>query len=241
MRHFLIIISLVLCVCQSPTYAETLTMAAGAGYKRPVTEIIRAYESSGDAKIDQIYGNMGQVTMQAKGSGTVAFIVGEENFLKSSGLPFVSFEKLGEGILVIAYGKKIKLGGQEDLLKPQVSKIALPDEKRAIYGKAAKEFLRKTGLMDKLKEKLLVVATVPQVSAYLISGEVEAGFINLTDALYIKDRIGGYLTPDKAAYTPIRIVLGVLKGYEDKPDTKKFVDFVKTNPSVKKIIKKAGM
>lgn len=241
MKQFFIFFFLVPYLCQSLAFAKTLTLAAGAGYKRPVMEIIRAYESSGGTKIDQIYGNMGQVTMQAKGSGTVAFIVGEENFLKSSGLPFVSFEKLGEGILVIAYGKRIKLAGQEDLLKPQVARIALPDEKRAIYGKAAKEFLRKTGLTDQLKEKLLVVATVPQVSAYLISGEVEAGFINLTDALYIKDKIGGYLTPDKVTYSPIRIVLGVLKGYEDKADTKKFVDFLKTNAGVKVIIKKAGM
>ncbi len=240
MRHF-IILSLMLSLSQSLAFAETLTLAAGAGYKRPVTEIIRAYESSGGAKIDQIYGNMGQVTMQAKGSGTVAFVVGEENFLKSSGLPFVSFQSLGEGILVIAFGKGVKLGGQEDLLTSNVTKIALPDERRAIYGKAAKEFLRKTGLMDKLEKKLLVVATVPQVSAYLISGEVEAGFINLTDAVYIKDRIGGYLTPEKTMYSPIRIVLGVLKGYEDKADTKKFVDFVNTNPGVKAIIEKAGM
>ncbi len=86
-----------------------------------------------------------------------------------------------------------------------------------------------------------MVSTVPQVSAYLISGEVEAGFINLTDALYVKDRIGGYLTPDKTMYSPIRLVLGIMKGYEEKADTKRFVDFVKTNPKVKEIIKKAGM
>lgn len=237
----LFVLSFVILVSQSLAFAETLTLAAGAGYKRPVAEIVQAYEASGGSKIDQIYGNMGQVTMQAKGSGSVAFVVGEQDFLKSSGIPFASFHQLGQGVLVIAYGKKVALKQQDDLLSPQVTKIALPDEKRAIYGRAAREYLRKADLMDKLDKKLLVVSTVPQVSAYVISGEVEAGFINLTDALYIKDRIGGYLTPDKSMYTPINIVLGVLKGYEDKPDAKKFVDFVQTDPQVKAIIKKAGL
>lgn len=235
------LISFVVLLSQSFASAETLTLAAGAGYKRPVAEIIQAYESSGGSKIDQIYGNMGQVMMQAKGSGSVAFVVGEEAFLKSSDLAFASFFSLGEGTLVIAFGKKVRLARPEDLLNPEITKVALPDEKLAIYGKAAKEFLRKTSFQDKLEKKLLVVSTVPQVSAYVISGEIEAGFINLTDALYIKDKIGGYLTPDKNTYTPIKLVLGVLKGYEDNVDTKKFLYFLKNNPKVGEIIKKAGM
>ncbi len=236
-----LMIPLLLLLCQSLALAETLTLASGAGYKRPVAEIIQAYESAGGSKIDQIYGNMGQVMMQAKASGNVAFVVGEEAFLKSSSLEFASFQQIGEGVLVIAFGRKIKLDRQEDLLAPGVTRIALPDEKRAIYGKAAKEFLRKAGLLDRLEKKLLVVSTVPQVSAYLISGEVEAGFINLTDARYMKDRIGGYLTPDKTMYSPIRLVLGVMKGYEEKADTKRFVDFVKSNTKVKEILERAGM
>jgi len=240
MSRFLII-PLVLFLLQSPACAETLTLAAGAGYKRPLSEIIQTYEMSGGSKIDQIYGNMGQVTMQAKASGSIAFLVGEVTFLKSSGLEFSSFHDIGEGVLVIAYGKRLKLQQPEDLLKDDVAKVAMPDEKHAIYGKAAKEFLQNTRFMDRIEKKLLVVKTVPQVSAYLISGDVDAGFINLTDALYIKDKIGGYLTPDRALYNPIRLVVGVMKGYEEKADAKKFLRFLQSNPRVKEITKKAGL
>lgn len=236
------IIPIILFLCQSPAFAETLTLAAGAGYKRPLSEIIQAYETSSGGKIDQIYGNMGQVMMQAKASGQVAFIVGEEAFLKaSSGLEFSGFHPIGEGALVIAYGKKVTLQKPEDLLKPEVAKVAIPDEKHAIYGKAGKEFLRNTKLLDKIQKKLLVVGTVPQVSAYLISGDVEAGFINLTDALYIKDKIGGYLTPDRSTYGPIKLVVAVMKGYEENTDVKKFLNFLKADTRVKEILKKAGL
>jgi molybdate transport system substrate-binding protein len=235
-------IPVVLYLCQSLAFADTLIFAAGAGYKRPLSEIVQAYEAAGNPKIDQIYGNMGQVLMQAKGSGNVAFIVGEENFLKkAAGELFATYHPVGEGVLVIAYGKKIALTKPEDLLKPEITRVAIPDEKHAIYGKAGKEFLQHTHMLDKIEKKLFVVATVPQVSAYLISGEVEAGFINLTDALYIKDKIGGYLTPDKSTYKPIKLVVGVLKGYEDKADVKGFLNFLGTNPQVKEILKKSGL
>ena len=235
------IIPIVLFLCQSLAFAETLTLAAGAGYKRPLSDIIQAYQRSGGSKIDQIYGNMGQVMMQAKAGGNIAFIVGEETFLKSSGPEFVSFHSVGDGVLVIAYGRRLKLERPEDLLNPEVAKIAMPDEKHAIYGKAAKEFLQKTGLMDRIREKLFVVSTVPQVSAYLVSGEVEAGFINLTDALYIKDKLGGYLTPDASTYSPIKLVLAVIKGYEENPEAKKFLNFLEADPKVKEILKRAGL
>lgn len=238
----LLIIPIVLFLCQSLALAETLTLAAGAGYKRPLTEIIQAYETSGGVKIDQIYGNMGQVIMQAKASRNIAFIVGEEAFLRtSSGLEFSSLHPIGEGVLVIAYGKKVNLQRPEDLLKPEVAKVAMPDEKHAIYGKAGKEFLQNTKLLDKIESKLLVVSTVPQVSAYLISGEVEAGFINLTDALYIKDKIGGYLTPDRSTYGPIKLVLGVVKGFEANTEAKNFLNFLEVDTKVKEILKKAGL
>jgi len=239
-RFFLI--PILLCLCQSLAFAETLTLAAGAGYKRPLSEVIQAYETSGGSKIDQIYGNMSQVMMQAEASGNMAFIVGEEAFLKgTSNLKFSSFHPIGEGALVIAYGKKFSLQQPEDLLKPEIEKIAIPDEKHAVYGKAGNEFLRNTKLLDKIGNKLLVVSTVPQVSAYLISGEVEAGFINVTDALYIKDKIGGYLTPDPTTYSPIKLVIGVVKGYEENTEVKKFLSFLKENPKAKEILKKAGL
>jgi molybdate transport system substrate-binding protein len=241
MLRFLIIPVFVF-ICQLQAFAEPVILAAGAGYKRPLNEIIQAYEASGGAKMDQIYGNMGQVMMQARGSGNVAFIVGEEDFLKtSSGVEFSSFHEIGEGVLVIAYGKKFILHRPEDLEKPEFAKIAIPDEKYAIYGKAGKEFLQYTKLLDKIQKKLFIVSTVPQVSAYLISGEVEAGFINLTDALYIKDKIGGYLTPERNTYSPIKLVLGVVKGFEANAEAKNFLNFLKVDSKVREILKKAGL
>ena len=81
----------------------------------------------------------------------------------------------------------------------------MPDPEKAIYGKAASQYLEKSGLQKTVAGKLLVVATVPQVTTYLLSGEVDAGFVNRTDVMDLGEAIGGYLEIDPTQYAPIAI------------------------------------
>ncbi|MGA8832890.1 MAG: substrate-binding domain-containing protein, partial [Desulfomonilaceae bacterium] len=71
--------------------------------------------------------------------------------------------------------------------------------------------------------------------------DVEAGFINLTDAIYVKDKIGGYVVLDKDKYEPINLVIGVIKGFENRPETSQFLNFLLKDPDAKTIITKSGL
>lgn len=113
--------------------ADTLTLGAGAGYKRMLEGVFKGYEQKTGRKVDQVYGHMGQIVMQAKASGSIGIIVGELSFLKSSGLEFADFKQLGQGVLVLAYAKNVNLSSVEDLNNPDIQKIAIPDAKQAIY------------------------------------------------------------------------------------------------------------
>ncbi|MCL5123615.1 MAG: molybdate ABC transporter substrate-binding protein [Deltaproteobacteria bacterium] len=241
MARFLITVVIILNFFVSGALADSLVIAAGAGYKRMLEEVIRVYENKTGAKVDQIFGHMGQVLIQAKASGIVSLILGEYDFLKASDVEFDSFHKIGHGILVIVYGKDVKLQKPEDLSGKDISKIAIPDPKQAIYGKAAKEFLQNAGLDQKVEKKLLIVSTVPQVSAYIISKDVEAGFVNLTDAIYVKDRIGGFIELDKDKYQPINLVVGVVKGFGNRPEVSRFLNFIQKDPDAKAIIAQSGL
>ena len=42
-------------------------------------------------------------------------------------------------------------------------------------------------------------------------------------------------------YSPIKLVLAVIKGYEENPEAKKFLSFLEADPKVKEIIKRAGL
>jgi len=223
-----------------PAQAETLTIAAGAGYKKLVTELAKVYETETGNKPELIFGNMGQVVAQAKGSGVVDIIIGEKGFLDKAELGFTSFTPIGRGVLVLAWPKGKKLAAATDVAKPEVKRLAMPDPKKAIYGRAGSEFLEKAGLTAAVKDKLLVVATVPQVTTYLLSGEVDAGFVNRTDVLDLGDKIGGYLEVDQSLYTPIVIGAGLLSTAKNPDNAKAFTAFLGSEKA-KAVAKRHGM
>ena len=90
--------------------------------------------------------------------------------------------------------------------------------------------MKSKGWTERLQGRLITAATVPQVSSYLVSGEVDVGFINLTDAIDLDKRIGGYRTLD-GGYTPIRIVAGTVSGHESDPRARAFLDYLRSPPA----------
>ena len=234
-------ILLIVCVALlSHVYADDLKIAVGAGYKKPVVEVLKVYEESGHGKIDAMYGNMAQIFAHAK-QMEIALVIADKKFLeKQKELNFVNYQNIGTGIAVIAYAKGVSFDGIEDLNKESIKSIAMPETKKAIYGDAGMEFLNNAKLYDRVKEKLLVVATVPQVSSYVSTHEVDVGIMNLTAAMDSIDKIGGYIKIPQSYYTPIEIVAGSLKACEADKACQAFVAFLKT-PQAKEIFTKYGL
>lgn len=230
MRRIILTLTLVLCLTGS-ALAENLVVAAGAGYKKLVTDLATAFEKESGIKPELSFGNMGQMTTQAKAGGVIDVIVGEKGFLEGAGLSFSGIAPIGKGILVVAWPKGKKFAAASDVAKPEVKRVAMPDPEKAIYGKAASQFLEKSGLAKKVADKLLVVATVPQVTTYILSGEVDAGFVNRTDVMGLGDKIGGFLEVDPSQYAPIEIVAGNLAGAPNAATAKKFAAFLASKPA----------
>lgn len=228
------------CVLQAVA-ADALMIAAGAGYKRPVSELAAAFERASGTRVEPFFGNMGQVLTQTAQSGKVALVFGDLAFLeKAEQVKFDSFMLAGKGRLVLAWPKGKQIARVEDIAAAGFTRIALPDVRHAVYGKAASQFLTRSKLADAVKDRLLTVATVPQVSAYLVSGEVDAGFINLTDALGVLDRIGGYIEIDPALYDEIHIVAGVVDGRDGLAGISAFGAFLAA-PEARAILSRHGL
>ncbi|MFV0333848.1 MAG: molybdate ABC transporter substrate-binding protein [Tropicimonas sp.] len=217
--------------------AGDLTLAAGAGYRKPVSEAVAAFEAETGNKVGMVFGNMGQVIAQAKESGAIGMVCGDRAKLEgANGLEIKRFVPFGKGALVVGYRKGLDLAAPEDIAAGSVERVAMPDEKAAIYGVAGRQYLENAGLASAVDPKLLIVATVPQVTAYLTRGEVDAGLLNATDALGAGDNIGGFLPVDPALYEPIRIDCGLL----DEAGAAAFADFLGTE-AVREIATKYGM
>lgn len=237
MKKILIVLSLMLFgIC---AYADGLRVAAGAGYKPLVEDWANLYESKTGAKIERMYGNMGQVTAQVKLGGGICAVVGEYSFLKNSGIKFASFNPIGKGVLVIATRKGLKISSPDDLKKPEFAKIAIPDVQQAIYGKAGAQLMKNTGMDKALESRLIPAGTVPRAGSYVLTGEADAAFINMTFADNNKDKIGSYIVVEKG-YSPLEITAAVLPECTGNKELHTFLNMLST-PDMKKIVKQNGL
>ena len=217
-------------VLAAPALAEEgLIIASGAGYKRMVNEICTAFTAKTGIRVQQVFGNMGQIAAQAKESGQFDFLLGDKRHLEKTELAFSGEYVIGKGTLVVAVAKGSPVKDLDTLTSPMVSRIAMPDSKKAIYGSAATEYLQNKGLWDQLQPKLLIVGTVPQVSAYVVSGEVDMGFINLTEAKAIESKVATLIPVDERLYSPILIVAKRLERSPHAKPSEAFIAFLQSD------------
>lgn len=208
-----------------PVHAKII-IASGAGYRSLVDDLTHAYTLETGKKVELIYGNMAQITAQAKNSGVVDLVLGDKSFLEKAGLGFSRVKPVGKGRLVMAAAKGKKFLGPDQLLSSGATRIALPDTQRAIYGKASLEYLHSKNLYDRVAPKLLMVATIPQAASYVIAGEVDFAFLNQTHARKIAKSIGSWVAVDESAYSPILIILGQMAGSSAATECGDFIQFL---------------
>ena len=220
-------------------YAEDLRIAAGAGYKNLVENWAQLYESKTGKKVERMYGNMGQVAAQVKLGGGICGVIGEEGFLKTSGVNYVSYSPIGKGILVLATRKGLTITSPEDLTKPEFAKIAIPDTQKAIYGKAGLQLINNKKIAAEVSPKLTPAGTVPRSGSYAVTGEADAAFINITFANANKDKLGTILMITEG-YNPLDITEATVAGCENNADLKEFIGLLST-PEMKQIVKKNGL
>ncbi|WP_235727749.1 molybdate ABC transporter substrate-binding protein [Maridesulfovibrio frigidus] len=217
-----------------------VVLASGAGYRSLVDDLSDSYTKDTGNKVERIYGNMARVTAQARISGAVDMVLGDKDFLEKATLSAKTTQPVGTGKLVVAYPIGASYQNESDLLSKSITRIAIPDTQKAIYGKAAMQYLRGKGLYNKVESKLLIVGTVPQAASYVIAGEVDYALINLTHAQKISKSIGGYALIDQKDYSPIRIVIWQMNNAANEKECADFMAFLKSDKA-RKIIARHGM
>ncbi len=238
----LLLIFLMLLFSSAPCLAgdETLVLASGGGYKNMVNSLVALYAARTGRRVDRMFGNMSRVTTLGRTTGKVDLVLGAEDFLVRAGLDMDRLYSLGRGRLVLAWAKGTAFHATGDLQEPSVTRIAVPDMNQAIYGRAAREYLHSTGVYDEIRDKLVEVSTVPQVFSYLAGGEVDMGFLNLTHALHVKEKLDGYVRVDESMYTPIKIILAQLHNAPHVKAATDFYTFLDTDEA-RKIIRANGL
>ena len=223
-----------------PALAETPAVTTGAGYKKMVEQVGALYREKSGKPLTEMYGGaIGPILEQIKAGSGASVVVSDKATLEASDVPFASFQPLGEAVLVLAWKKGIDIKSVDDLRTPAVQSIGYPDKQTAIYGKAAFSLLNKSGMYKELEPKLSMLSTVPQVFSYLLTGDLDAGCVNLAVVNQQSDAVGGWMEV-KDGYDPLFLVAGVVKGHENDPDVQAFVNFLGTDEA-KAVYAKHGL
>ena len=128
----------------------------------------------------------------------------------------------------------------EDLLKPEVRRIAIANPDHAPYGVAAREALQSAGIWDALQSKLVLGENISQAYQYAVTGNVDAGIVALSLAMpAAAGEAGRYVLIPETLHAPLDQAYAVIKGTAHEREARAFAAFVASPPG-REIMRKYG-
>lgn len=235
-KRLIALVASALCL---PAWAADLTVATAAGYRKPLNEVFVAFTKSTGIKIESAFGNITQIAAQARQNPDIQILIGDWFFIEPMQLA-QEHKIIGQGKLVLVSPKEKPLYSLSDLANNSIKKIAIADRKNAIYGKAAIECLIEQGLLETIEPKLLEVTTLPQVSTYVVTNEVDAGFVNLSEAQAHQDKFATPIEMPQTCYRPINLSVAPLTNRSQTTEAQSFLNFLNTEQA-RSILKRHGL
>jgi molybdate transport system substrate-binding protein len=145
-----------------------------------------------DIKISVTYGSSGSFFAQLENRAPFDLFLSADTayprLLVDKGLAAdKSFFVYAVGHLVVWVRKDspldVKKLGLKALLEPAVETIAIANPRHAPYGRAAGEALRRAGLYDRVKGRMLLGKNVAQAAQFVDQGGASVGLISLSQAV----------------------------------------------------------
>lgn len=126
----------------------------------------------------------------------------------------------------------------DDLLRPDIKRIAIGTPETVPAGQYAKQALVSTGLWSQLEHKIINTKDVRQVLAYVETGNVDAGIVYKTDAM-ISDKIAVAKIVPQDSHDSISYPAGVVASSKNHKEAITFLNFLKEKKAMD-IFKKYG-
>jgi molybdate transport system substrate-binding protein len=206
-----------------PVAQRAPIIAAAANLNFALTEIARQFERDRGARVEVVFGASGTLTRQIRdGAPFEMFLAADEEFpnqLTAAGLTRDAGVVYAIGRLVIfapAASPLIvdeRLEGVSRLLQAGgVTRFAVANPDVAPYGRAAEAVLRKHGLWDAMRPRLVLGDTIAQAAQFATSGNAVGGLIaySLVKEPGVAGR-GRYALIPQTEHAPLRQRMVLLK------------------------------
>lgn len=225
------------------------TIAAAANLNFALREVAEEFARAAGNRVELVFGASGTLTRQIQdGAPFEMFLAADEEFpnqLAKAGLTRDAGEIYAVGRLALfaPRGSPLqvdeRLDGLARLLKGGgVTRFAIANPEVAPYGRAAEAVLRKHGVWDGIRPRLVLGDTIAQAAQFATTGNASGGLIaySLVLAPGFSDRGKYALIPD-ADHPPLRQRMVLLK--RASAASEQFYAYLQTEPA-REIFRKHG-
>ncbi|HVO64298.1 MAG TPA: molybdate ABC transporter substrate-binding protein [Terriglobales bacterium] len=236
-RIVISVLVLVLVVCPHVCAAQQITVAAAADLQFAMQDIAARFEKQTGKTVRVIYGSSGNFFQQIEnGAPFDMFFSANLDFPQKLGAAGLadpsSFYSYARGRIAIWVPQQSKLdlsSGLRILLDPSVKKIAIANPQHAPYGQAAVAAMRKEGMYENVKDKLVLGENISQTASFVTTGAADVGIVALSLALSanMKDK-GRYVEVPANEYPPIEQACVILSASKNKGLAEEFLAYIKT-------------
>ncbi|KGK99604.1 molybdate ABC transporter substrate-binding protein [Methanococcoides methylutens] len=257
-NHLIIVIAAVILVAAAAmlvmpsSQAEEnteITVSAAASLTESFTEIEQEFEAQNpDVNVNMNFAGSGSLRMQIEAGAPIDVFASASqkhmNILEEGDLIDTDTRHdFAENSLVMIVpasdeDEENRIMSLENLTDSSVKKIAIGDPEVAPVGRYAKGSIEEASLWDDVSEKLIYAETVKQVLVYVENGEVDAGFVYMTDAM-TSDMDEIKIVAEIPVTTSISYPIATISSSTEKEASREFIDFVVSDEG-KAIFEKYG-
>ncbi len=237
MRKLRVGAALILALMSSLCAGQEITVAAAADLQFAMQDVATRFQKQTGKTVKVIYGSSGNFFQQIQsGAPFDMFFSANQEYpkrLEAAGLTEPgSYYRYAQGKIVIWVAQDSKLNlnaGLKALLEPSVKKVAVANPEHAPYGQAAVAAMKKEGVYEQVKGKLVLGENISQTASFVMSGAADAGVIALSLALSPnmagKGRYAEIAGSDYPAIEQACVILGASK---NKESAQQFLKFFRT-------------
>jgi molybdate transport system substrate-binding protein len=238
-------VAILIAACIAPGYAQnTIRIAAAADLEPVLPPILEQFQKETGIHAVATYQASAALTTQIQnGAPFDVFLSADMGYpqkLIAAGLA----QGLGDGEsgtpITYARGTLVlwerkdshRLASSMDVLRrPEVQRIAIANPDRAPYGRAAVEALKKSGLYESVKSRLVTAENISQAAQFVDTGNADVGFISLTSASTPRLKEDGhYVVVQSILYPPIEQGAVLVTKAEHRVEAKKFLVYLMSTP-----------
>lgn len=214
--------------------AQSIIVAAASNIRYALTEISKLYEEKTGITVNTVFASSGKLTAQIlHGAPYDIFISANKKYpltLYEKGNTIDEPKALVQGPLIFWVKNTLNQKSPiNELRNDEIKTIAIANPELAPYGSASLEVLKKAGIYETIREKLIFTESIAQVNQHIYLKSVDAA-ITSKSIIYVDSfyNLSSWIDIDISLYNPVvHYLVLIVNNKQDKMQAaKEFAEYL---------------